>query len=55
VVLCCAVHQAVTPPSTGIYDPIKGQWKVLPQQIRSAIGLDFAPRKLFDEAAFVKR
>lgn len=47
--------QAVTPPSAGVYDPIRGQWKVLPQQQRAAIGLDFAPRKLFEEAAFVKR
>jgi hypothetical protein len=38
-----------------VYDPIRAQWKVLPQQLHVAMGLDFAPRKLFEERAFVKR
>jgi hypothetical protein len=47
--------QAVTPPSTGVYDPIRAEWKVLPQRLSAAYTLDFAPRKLFEEKAFVKR
>jgi hypothetical protein len=47
--------QAITPPSQGVYDPIKAEWKVLPQQKRAAHTLDFAPRMLFTEKAFVKR
>lgn len=56
-VLCCCVlpMQAVTPPSTGVYDPIRAEWKVLPQRLSAAYTLDFAPRKLFEEKAFVKR
>lgn len=38
-----------------MYDPIKAEWKVLPQQRRAAYTLDFAPRKLFEEKAFVNR
>jgi hypothetical protein len=38
-----------------VYNPINGEWKVLPQQPRATATLDFAPRKLFQEKAFVKR
>lgn len=55
--VCCRVLpvQAVTPPSAGVYDPITATWKILPQRLSAAYSLDFAPRKLFEEQAFVKR
>jgi hypothetical protein len=43
------------PASQGVYDPIRGEWKVQPQNGRVMAGLEFAPRKVFDDKAFVKR
>jgi hypothetical protein len=54
-VVWCVHLQAVVPPSTGVYDPIKCEWKVLPEKWRAACTLDFSPTKLFQEKAFVKR
>lgn len=47
--------QTILPPNQGVYNPINGEYKVLPQQPRATATLDFAPRKLFLEKAFVKR
>lgn len=49
------VRRTILPPNQGVYNPINGEWKVLPQQPRATATLDFAPRKLFQEKAFVKR
>jgi hypothetical protein len=36
------------PASQGVYDPIRGEWKVQPRNGRVMAGLEFAPRKVFD-------
>uniref|UniRef100_A0A383VGJ5 Uncharacterized protein n=1 Tax=Tetradesmus obliquus TaxID=3088 RepID=A0A383VGJ5_TETOB len=43
------------PASQGVYDPIRGEWKVQPRNGRVMAGLEFTPRKVFDDKAFVKR
>jgi hypothetical protein len=43
------------PACQGVYDPIRGEWKVQPRNERVMAGLEFAPRKVFDDKAFVKR
>lgn len=41
------VKRVPLPRTQGVYDPIKAEWKVLPSDIRAAVGLDFAPVSTF--------
>ncbi|KAF8063830.1 RWDD1 [Scenedesmus sp. PABB004] len=41
-----------TPASQGVYDPILGEWRVPPADRRAREGLQWAPRRLFDDKSF---